>query len=381
MKIVIVTDSFKGSLTSLEAGLSVKRGFAEVFRDAEISVFSIADGGEGTVDALTDGGRGEKVAVKVMGPLGESVTAEYGILPNGCAVIEMAQAAGLPLVPTDKRDPMKTTTYGVGELILHALERGCRRFILGIGGSATNDGGEGMLAALGYRFLDCDGDDIPFGCGGLSRLWRIDASGADSRLSECTFRVACDVTNPLLGESGCSAVFAPQKGASDTDIPVMDNILASYAEIVKRDVNVDADTSFPGAGAAGGLGFALKYFLNADLERGCPMIMRETGLSDQIKVADLVITGEGRLDAQSVMGKVPASVALEAGKYGVPVIALGGCIGEGAVRLNDCGVCAYFPILQKPCTIAEAMDRDTAAHNVRLTAEQAARLIRAMRTK
>lgn len=377
MRIVIVTDSFKGSLTSLEAGLSVKCGFAEVFRDAEISVFSIADGGEGTVDALTDGGRGEKMVLKVTGPLGETVTAEYGIIEDSVAVIEMAQAAGLPLVPTDKRDPMKTTTYGVGELILHALERGCRRFILGIGGSATNDGGAGMLAALGYRFLDRDGGAIPFGCGGLSRLWRIDASGADSRLAECTFRVACDVTNPLLGEKGCSAVFAPQKGASDADIPVMDNILASYSEIVKRDVNADADASFPGSGAAGGLGFGLKYFLNADLERGCPMIMRETGLSDQIKSADLVITGEGRLDAQSAMGKVPVSVAEIAKKYSVPVIALGGCIGDGADRLNDCGVCAYFPVLHAPCTLTEAMDRDTALNNLGRTAEQIARLISA----
>jgi len=381
MKIVIALDSFKGSLTSLEAGNAVNQGVSAVFPDAEVTVFPIADGGEGTVDALTDGERGEKVTSEVSGPLGERVSACYGVLCGGAAVIETAQAAGLTLVPEDKRDPMETTTCGVGELIRHALDRGCRRFILGIGGSATNDGGTGMLAALGYRFLDVNGDCIPCGCAGLSRLSRIDTSWADERLSECDFRVACDVTNPLLGENGCSAVFAPQKGADAESIPLMDGLLTFYANVVKRDVNLEADPSFPGAGAAGGLGFALKYFLGAALERGCPMIMRETGLSEKIRSADLVITGEGRLDAQSVMGKVPFSIADAAKDGGVPVIALGGCIGEGAEKLSTCGVSAYFPILHAPCTLEIAMKKEVATENLRRTAGQIARTIRFLKER
>ncbi|MBQ8523141.1 MAG: glycerate kinase [Clostridia bacterium] len=380
MNIVAVIDSFKGSLTSMEAGTAVSEGIAKALPDSIVSVFPVADGGEGTVDALTDGGRGEKVCVTVTGPLSDPVEAEYGVLAeSGCAVIEMAQAAGLPLVPEDKRDPMYTTTYGVGELILHALDRGCRRFIMGIGGSATNDGGAGMLSALGFEFLDCEGKPVPDGCAGLGKLSRVCADRADVRLRECTFRVACDVTNPLLGDNGCSAVFAPQKGASAEDIPVMDAYLKGYAELTQRDVNEGADACFPGAGAAGGLGFALKYYLNATLERGCPMIMRETGVEDSIAEADLVITGEGRLDAQSVMGKVPQSVAEIAKKHGVPVIALGGGIGDGAEGLNECGVDAYFPILHAPCTLADAMDKGTAINNLKRTSEQISRLISAMK--
>lgn len=382
MKIVVIIDSFKGSLTSMEAGAAVSEGIAKALPDSVVSVFSIADGGEGTVNALTDGGRGEKVRVTVMGPLSDPVEAEYGVLAeSGCAVIEMAQAAGLPLVPEDKRDPMYTTTYGVGEMILHALDRGCRRFIVGIGGSATNDGGSGMLRALGFEFLDCEGKPVPDGCRGLGKLSCVCADRADVRLRECTFRVACDVTNPLLGDNGCSAVFAPQKGAKKGDIPVMDSFLAGFAEITRSDVNTAADPAFPGAGAAGGLGFAFKYYLGASLERGCPMIMSEIGLEGYIKEADLVITGEGRLDAQSAMGKVPFSVSEIAGKYGVPVIALGGCIGDGAEVLCEHGLCAYFPILHAPCTLADAMDKSTALNNLRRTSEQIVRLISAINNK
>lgn len=382
MKIVVVADSFKGSLTSIEAGNAVADGFARVFADAEITVLPIADGGEGTADALTDGTRGEKIHLTVTGPLNDPVTAEYGILREPyCAVIEMAQAAGLPLVPENKRDPMHTTTFGVGEMILDALDRGYRRFIVGIGGSATNDGGAGMLRALGYSFLDADGKAVTDGCAGFFGLSRISADKADARLAECTFRVACDVTNPLLGDKGCSAVFAPQKGAKAEDIPVMDSCLAEYAAVTKRDVNADADPYFPGAGAAGGLGFAFKYYLNASLERGCYVIMSETGVEEYIKNADLVVTGEGRLDFQSTMGKVPQSVAQTAKKYGVPVVALGGCIGDGAEGLNSFGVDAYFPVLRKPCTLEEAMERESALNNVKLTAEQTARLIRTFMKK
>ncbi len=375
MNIVIVTDSFKGSLTSLEAGCAVRDGFLSVLPNAEITVLPIADGGEGTVEALTSGGRGEIIKCKATSPLGEEITAEYGILKNGTAVIEMASAAGLALVPKQLRDPMRATTRGVGELILDALEHGCRNFIIGIGGSATNDGGTGMLLALGYSFTDTDGRELTDGCASLASIARISAENADVRLAECRFRVACDVTNGLLGENGCSAVFAPQKGAREEDLSKMDSALAHLAALTREYITPNADDSFPGVGAAGGLGFALKYYLGATLERGCPLIIDETGAEKYISEAQLVVTGEGRLDKQSLMGKLPMCVASLCSSYSVPVIALGGGVDDSCTSFCDSGISAYFPIVHAPCTLERAMDADLARRNLTRTAEQIARVM------
>lgn len=373
MKIVIAMDSFKGSLTSLEAGCAVADGIRRAAPDAELEVLPLADGGEGTVAALCSDDRGELVKIPVSSPTGDTVIAEYGILSGGTAVIEIAEASGLFLVSPERRDPMTVSTRGVGELILDALDRGSRSFIVGIGGSATNDGGTGMLRALGYRFLDVDGCDIPEGCAALSSLASISCENADARLAECSFKVACDVTNPLLGELGCSAVFAPQKGAKADNIPTMDHALGVLAAVTKKCVCDSADPEFPGVGAAGGLGYAFKYYLGATLEAGCPLILKETGALSQIEKADVVITGEGRLDAQSLMGKLPTSVAQAAARFDVPVIAVGGSVSDD-VALNDGGLAAYFPIVHAPCTLDFAMERERAQQNLRRTAEQIMRL-------
>jgi glycerate kinase len=287
--------------------------------------------------------------------------------------MEMAAAAGLPLLTKEERNPLYTTTRGVGEMILDALDSGCRSFIIGIGGSATNDGGSGMLKALGFGLFDSEGKEIPDGAIGLSRLAKIDASGALPELSECEITVACDVENPLCGELGCSAVYAPQKGAAPEDIEKMDGWLARYAELA-RDVSAEADPNFPGAGAAGGLGFALKAFLGARLTPGAELVIKETGLSLAIAEADIVVTGEGRLDFQTSMGKAPIGVAREAKKHGKTVIAFSGCIGKGAGACNENGIDAFFPITRSPMTLEEAMDNDNAYENLRATAEQAFRL-------
>lgn len=380
MKITVATDSFKGSLSTIEAGEAIKRGLHRAMPYAEVTVCPIADGGEGTVEALTSGGRGTLRTVKVTGPLGEKIDAEYGIYEEtGCAVIEMSAAAGITLVPEELRDPMKTTTYGVGELIADAVSAGIRRFIIGIGGSATNDGGTGMLTALGFEFHDSDGNPIKFGAQGLNDIVTVKKDRVIPHLDECTFRVACDVKNPLLGELGCSAVYAPQKGGTAKTIPLMDEYLAKYAALTKRDVSRDADPTYPGVGAAGGMGFALKYYLGADLEPGCELIMKETMLEEHIKSSDLVITGEGRLDSQTAMGKVPVSVAAIAKKHGVPVVAVAGCVTSDAAKLNSHGIDAFFPIIPSPCTASEAMDKSTAKANAENISHQIGNLIKTFR--
>lgn len=375
-QILISIDSFKGSLSSVEAGHAAADGIRRVYPDAVCTVRPLADGGEGTVDALTAGLGGEMHTVTVCGPRRNPVHARYGILPGGIAVMEMAQAAGLPLLSPKERDPAVTTTYGVGEMILDAIRHGCREFILGIGGSATNDGGVGMLSALGWHFTDKDGAPIPDGAGGLAALARIDDSGVFSLLRECRFRVACDVNNPLCGERGCSAVYGPQKGATAETIPYMDALLADYARLTAT-YNPDADPDFPGAGAAGGLGFALRSYLGAELTPGVELILHATGMEDVIAQADMVITGEGRLDAQTAMGKAPAGVAALAKKHGKTVIAFSGCLGETASACNECGIDAFFPILPACMTVEQAMESRTAYANLANTAEQAFRLIRA----
>ncbi len=374
MKAVIAIDSFKGSLTSLEAGEAVKEAILRRHKDAEVLVRPLADGGEGTVEAMAAGLGGETVEVSVTGPLGERVNAGYCIVGGKTAVIEMAAASGLPLVPSDKRDPMVTTTYGVGELIKDALKRGCRSFIVGIGGSATNDGGTGMLSALGFDFLDNKGDRVSLGAKGLEDLHSISKDNALPELSECSFRVACDVSNPLCGERGCSAVYGPQKGATPETVKIMDSWLSLYAKKCKS-VFPDADPDYPGAGAAGGMGFAFKTFLGASLESGIGIILDETELEKYIKDADIVVTGEGRLDSQTVMGKAPIGVAKLAKKHGKRVIAFSGCVTEDAEIVNDHGIDAFFPILRGVTTLDEALDRDNAYNNLKATAYQVFALI------
>ena len=371
MKIVAAIDSFKGSLTSLAAGQAIAAGAHRINPAIEVEISPLADGGEGTVEAIIATG-GTKRYVEVTGPLGTPVSAAYG-MKGDTAVIEMAAAAGITLVAPEQRNPMYTTTYGVGELILDAVKQGCRKFIVGIGGSATNDGGVGMLQALGAKFLDADGAPVPFGAAGLARLAKIDTKGMHTSLAACTFYVACDVKNPLCGENGCSAIYGPQKGATPTMVREMDEYMARYAALTKA-VNPASDANYPGAGAAGGLGFAFLSYLPASLTPGAALVTRETGLENAIKTADLVITGEGRLDGQSAMGKAPVAVATLAKKHGKPVIALAGCVSEDATRCHAHGIDAFFPILRTPCTLNEAMDTENAAKNLAATAEQAVRL-------
>lgn len=372
MKVVIAIDSFKGSLSSLQAGSAVKEAILGVNPTATVVVKPLADGGEGTVDAFEDA---KAVTVTVTGPLGRPVDAKYCILPNGTAVMEMAAAAGITLVSDAQRNPLETTTYGVGEMICDAIGKGCRRFIIGIGGSATNDGGIGMLSALGYDFLDKNGMPVARSGKGLKDIAAIGTEKVLPALSECEFRIACDVENPLCGENGCSAIYGPQKGATAEIIADMDSWLASYAAIA-RTASPKADPLYPGVGAAGGLGFAFLTFTNAALKSGISLILEEIALENDIKDADIVITGEGRLDAQTVMGKAPIGVAKLAKKYGKKVIAFSGCVTEDAEVCNDHGIDAFFPALRKVTTLEEALDPKNAYQNLQKTAAQVFRLLR-----
>lgn len=374
MKAVIAIDSFKGSLTSIEAGNSVAEGIKRVYNDAEIIVKPLADGGEGTVETLTSGMGGTRQSVSVTGPLGKPVRCEYGIIEDtGTAVIEMAGAAGLPLVPKEERNPMNTTTYGVGEVILDAIKKGCRRFIIGIGGSATNDGGIGMLQALEYEFLDKAGEPISQGGKGLEVLADIECADVIPELKKCKFYIACDVTNPLCGPDGCSAVYGPQKGADPGMVSLMDQWMENYARVAKEKFD-RADPEYPGAGAAGGMGFAFMAFTDAVLESGIKIVLDEIGLDKDIRNADVVITGEGRLDGQTAMGKAPVGVAELAKQYDIPVIAFSGCVTEEAVKCNEKGIDAFFPILRSVVSLDEAMDPENAKNNLADTAEQVFRL-------
>lgn len=375
MKIVVACDSFKGSLSSPEAGEATKRGIQKAMPDAEVWVRPLADGGEGTVEALTLGMGGKIQSVEVTGPIGEKVNCIYGILEeNKTAIIEMAGAAGITLVPEEKRNPLHTTTYGVGEVIKDAIECGCRHFIVGIGGSATNDGGIGMLQALGYGMLDKEGKQVSFGAIGLRELVTIEDKDVMPELKECTFRVACDVTNPLCGATGCSAVFGPQKGADAEMIHRMDQWLEKYATLTSEK-NERANAEYPGTGAAGGMGFAFLAYTNAVLESGIQIILEETCLEDYIKEADIVVTGEGRLDGQSIYGKAPIGVARIAKKYNKKVVAFAGAVTEDAVFCNEYGIDAFFPILRRVQTLEEAMDSANAKKNMEETVEQVFRLL------
>ncbi len=375
MKVVIAIDSFKGSLSSTQAGNAVRDAVLRLDTEADVLVKPLADGGEGTVDALASGFESETVELTVKGPLLKPVTAKYCILKEtNTAVIEMAAASGITLITPDERNPLETTTYGVGEIIKDAIGRGVRRFIVGIGGSATNDGGTGMLTALGYEFLKENGEPIAFGAKGLRDLCSIRTDKVIPELKDCNFRVACDVSNPLCGDKGCSAVYGPQKGATREMIADMDKWLDAYSLIAKT-VSSKADKHYPGAGAAGGLGFAFISFTNASLESGINIILEETKLEDHIKDADVVVTGEGRLDSQTVMGKAPIGVAKLAKKYGKKVIGFSGCVTEDAEVCNEYGIDAFFPILRGVTTLDEALNTDNACKNLSDTAYQVFRLI------
>lgn len=369
-------DSFKGSLSSIEAAEAAVVGIRRVYPDAECIISPIADGGEGTSEALTTALGGEACTAVVSGPMGAPVSAKYGyIAATKTAIIEMSAAAGITLVAPEERSPMHASTYGVGEMILDAIARGARHFIVGIGGSATNDGGVGMLSALGYGLYDKCGAPIRRGAIGLYDLEKIDTGSALPMLAECDFRVACDVKNPLCGEYGASRVYARQKGADDEMIEELDGLLAKLARIT-REVIPTADDTREGAGAAGGLGYALMTYLGAEMSSGIDLVMELTGLEEKIAGADIVVCGEGRLDAQSCMGKAPTGVARLAKRHGKRCIAFSGAIGEGASRLNEYGIDAFFPILRRVMTLDEAMDKDNARENMANTAEQVFRLIR-----
>ena len=378
MKVLVSLDSFKGSLTSSEAGFAVKTGILRAIPDANIVVRSISDGGEGMTAAFMDILGCKPVNVNVKGPLFREVNAVYGFNEEKhLAVMEMAAAAGLTLIGMEERNPLKTSTFGMGEMIADAIRRGAREFIIGIGGSATNDGGIGMLGALGYEFVDAEGMSVR-PCGeGLKDIAGINIAGVMSELTECHFRIACDVKNPLCGENGCSAVFGPQKGLREPDIELMDTWLGKFADITGQ-VFLKADKDYPGAGAAGGLGFAFRTFLDAELVPGTDLVIEMTGLEEEIETADVVVTGEGCLDAQSLMGKVVGSVSSVAKKHGKPVIVFAGLIKDED-KLCGKGIDAMFPITREPVDLSEAMKPETAKRNLAMTAEQVFKIFRKRR--
>jgi len=376
MKIVIAPDSFKESLSAAEAAEAIEAGFREIFPEATFCRIPLADGGEGTAATLVAATAGRIVAVTVTGPLGEPVAAFYGLCGDGrTAVMEMAAASGLMLVPLPLRNPLLTTSFGTGELLRVALDAGVEKVIIGIGGSATNDGGAGMLQALGARLLDVDNREIGKGGGELARLERIDANGLDPRLGKMTIEVACDVTNPLLGERGASAVYGPQKGATRAMVALLEENLARYADLVLRDLGADV-ASVPGAGAAGGMGAAL-LAIGGRLRPGIDIVMEAVGLEAALRDADLVITGEGRLDGQTAHGKVAVGVARLAKRYNRPVIALAGSLGDGCEAVLAHGIDAWFSVTPRPCSLEEALARG--GENLQRTARSVAATIRLSR--
>jgi glycerate kinase len=373
MKIVIAPDSFKESLTAMAVANEIEAGFREIFPDAEYCKLPVADGGEGTVQAMIDASGGKLVTLKVTGPLGQPVDAFYGLMGDGqTAVIEMAAASGLELVAPARRNPLQTTSFGTGQLIRHALDAGARRFVLGIGGSATNDGGAGMLQALGGRLIDATGADLAPGGGALNMLDRIDLSGLDARIRDCTFDVACDVNNPLIGPQGASAIFGPQKGATPEMVARLDDNLRHYAQLIARDLGHDV-ADVPGAGAGGGIGAGMMVFLGGRLRPGSEIVTDAVGLDAAVADADLVLTGEGRIDGQTIQGKTPVGVARVAQRHGKPVIAIGGSLGTGAAAVHAHGIAAVFGSVSRPCTVEEALAH--AAVNVRNAARNIAAAI------
>lgn len=375
MKVVIAIDSLKGSLSSMEAGTAIKDGILAAKPDAEVIVKPLADGGEGTTDALIEGMTGERIDLTVTGPMHTPVDAYYGYLKDtNTAVMEMASAAGITLVPDSEKNPLLATSYGVGEMINDAIQRGCRNFIIGIGGSVTNDGGIGMLKALGVRFLDENGEDAGEGGQALAKVARIDVSGMNPLLKECHIQIACDVNNPLCGENGSTYVYGPQKGVTEDMKKTLDEAMAHFARVTSETLENDYMNT-PGAGAAGGLGYAFLAYTGAALTPGIELILDAVGLEEELSGADVVVTGEGRLDFQTAMGKAPVGVARLAKKYNAKVIAFAGSVTKEATACNKEGIDAFFPILRSVCTLAEAMDPVAARNNMTATVEQVFRLL------
>mgnify|MGYP000317366874 FL=1 len=375
MKVVIAIDSLKGSLSSMEAGMAIKDGILAAKPDAEVIVKPLADGGEGTTDALIEGMNGERIDLTVTGPMHTPVDAYYGYLKDtNTAVMEMASAAGITLVPDSEKNPLLATSYGVGEMINDAIQRGCRNFIIGIGGSVTNDGGIGMLKALGVRFLDENGEDAGEGGQALAKVARIDVSGMNPLLKECHIQIACDVNNPLCGENGSTYVYGPQKGVTEDMKKTLDEAMAHFARVTSETLENDYMNT-PGAGAAGGLGYAFLAYTGAALTPGIELILDAVGLEEELSGADVVVTGEGRLDFQTAMGKAPVGVARLAKKYNAKVIAFAGSVTKEATACNKEGIDAFFPILRSVCTLAEAMDPVAARNNMTATVEQVFRLL------
>lgn len=375
MKVVIAIDSLKGSLSSMEAGMAIKDGVLAAKPDAKVVVKPLADGGEGTTDALIEGMNGERIDLTVTGPMHTPVDAYYGYLKDtNTAVMEMASAAGITLVPDSEKNPLLATSYGVGEMINDAIQRGCRNFIIGIGGSVTNDGGIGMLKALGVRFLDENGEDAGEGGQALAKVARIDVSGMNPLLKECHIQVACDVNNPLCGENGSTYVYGPQKGVTEDMKKTLDEAMAHFARVTSETLENDYMNT-PGAGAAGGLGYAFLAYTGAALTPGIELILDAVGLEEELSGADVVVTGEGRLDFQTAMGKAPVGVARLAKKYNAKVIAFAGSVTKEATACNKEGIDAFFPILRSVCSLAEAMDPVAARNNMTATVEQVFRLL------
>lgn len=374
MKVLVAPDSFKGSLAALKVATAIEEGIRRVFPQAEVRKVPMADGGEGTVQSLIDATGGKFIRKEVIGPLGEKVMAFYGILGDKrTAVVEMAAASGLPLVPPEERDPSKTTTYGTGELIVDALGKGCRDFIVGIGGSATTDGGAGMAQALGAELLDREGREIGFGGEKLRKLDRINISNLDARIGESTVTVASDVDNPLCGEKGAAHVYGPQKGASPEMAEELEEALEHFAKILKRDLGRDV-RDVPGAGAAGGLGAGLIAFLGAELRPGIDIVMETVQLEKKLKDVDLVITGEGKMDGQTIYGKTPFGVAKLAKKYKKPVMGICGTLGEGGEILYQHGFDVILANLKAPMSLEKAMKETR-----RLTVETTERAMRILK--
>ncbi|MBX8461172.1 glycerate kinase [Enterobacter sp. RIT637] len=374
MKIVIAPDSYKESLSALEVATAIERGFREIFPSANYVKLPVADGGEGTVEAMVAATQGRVIHVPVTGPLGEPVDGFYGLSGDErCAFIEMAAASGLELVPPSQRNPLKTTSWGTGELIRHALDAGVKHIIIGIGGSATNDGGAGMVQALGAKLLDASQESIGPGGGELVNLAHIDVSGLDQRLKACRIEVACDVTNPLIGEEGATAVFGPQKGATPEMIVTLDNALAHYAQVIARDLDRDV-VSLSGGGAAGGMGAALHAFCGAQLRQGIEIVTDALHLADQVADADLVITGEGRIDSQTIHGKVPVGVAKVAKRFNKPVIGIAGSLTADVGVVHDHGIDAVFSVIYTICSLEDALEN--ASENVQMASRNIAAVLK-----
>ena len=375
MKVVVAIDSFKGSLTSIEAGMAAKEGILKAHPDANVVVKPLADGGEGTTDALIAGLGGERIDLTVTGPLGTPVNAHYGYLAEkNTAILEMAAAAGIILVRESEKNPLTATTYGVGEMIADAMERGIRNFIIGIGGSATNDGGIGMLKALGYQFSDENGQDVGEGGQALERVSSIIIEKANPILKECNFHIACDVTNPLCGKNGATYIYGPQKGVTPEIAEELDQAMNHYASVTSKFLHNDY-ASAEGAGAAGGLGFAFLSYLNATLTPGIDLILNAVELEKELEDTDITVTGEGRLDHQTAMGKAPVGVARLAKKYGPKVVAFAGSVPPEATACNAAGIDAFFPIVRGITTLAEAMDPQNAKSNMAAAVEQVFHLL------